>query len=333
MSLSREIRLVSRPVGAPVRENFELATVTVPPPGPGEVQVRNRWMAVDPAMRGRMGETKSYVAPFALGAPMEGPATGVVEQSNHPDFAPGDVVWSRLGWRELFNAPADALKKRDCSVLPEQAYLGFAGMTGLTAYTGLLHIADMRAGDTVFVSAASGGVGSVVCQIAKLKGNRVIGAAGGALKTAFLRDTLKLDGVIDYKAEPSLTKALAREAKAGIDVYFDNVGGDHLQAAIAIANPGGRFALCGMISQYNATEPSAAPRNLTQVVVKGLRLQGFIVLNYLHLEEQFLRDVTQWYQAGLIQAAETVHDGIDHALDAFFSLFGGDNLGRVLVRI
>lgn len=333
MTLSREIRLVSRPVGMPGPENFELASVAVPPPGPGEVQVRNRWMAVDPAMRGRMSEAKSYVAPFALGAPLEGPATGVVERSGHPDFAPGDIVWSRLGWRELFNAPASALKKRDCSILPEQAYLGFAGMTGLTAYTGLLHIAQMRDGDTVFVSAASGGVGSVVCQIARLKGNRVIGAAGGARKAAFLRDSLKLDGVIDYKAEPSLTKALAREAPDGIDVYFDNVGGDHLQAAIALARPGGRFALCGMISQYNATEPSAAPRNLTQVVVKGLRLQGFIVLNHLDLEDRFLADMTRWYQAGLIRSAETVHEGIGHALDAFFSLFGGDNLGRVLVRL
>jgi NADPH-dependent curcumin reductase CurA len=333
MPLSREVRLVSRPVGTPTPDNFELAIVEVPDPGPGEVQVRNTWMAVDPAMRGRMSDAKSYVPPFTLGAVMEGPCVGVVTLSNDPGFQPGDLVWSRLGWREYVNAPATALKKRDASVLPPQAYLGLAGMTGLTAYAGLFEVAGLKGGETVFVSAASGGVGSVVCQMAKLKGCRVIGAAGGARKMAFLRDRLGLDGVIDYKAEPSLTKALAKVAPDGIDVYFDNVGGDHLQAAIAIAKPFARFALCGMISQYNATEPSAAPRNLTQVVVKSLRLQGFIALNYLHLEPAFLADVTEWHRAGLLDSAETVHEGIDHALDAFFGLFKGENLGRMLVKL
>jgi NADPH-dependent curcumin reductase CurA len=333
MTKSREIRLISRPVGAPTLANFETASVEVPPPGPGEVQVRNRWMAVDPAMRGRMSDAKSYVPPFELNAPMEGPAIGEVLASNDAGFKPGDLVWSRLGWREVFNAPASALQQRDCSVLPEQAYLGFAGMTGLTAYVGLFECASLKDGDVVFVSAASGGVGSTVCQIAKLKGHRVIGAAGGARKLDYLLNTLKIDAAIDYKAEPSLTKALAAAAPEGIDVYFDNVGGEHLQAALAVANKYARFALCGMISVYNSTTPSAAPRNLMQAVIKNIRMQGFIVMNYAHMEEQFLRDVTAWYKAGKLTLAETVYEGIDHALEALFGLFSGENLGRMLVKL
>lgn len=333
MVASREVHLISRPVGAPSRDNFKMVSTDVPAPGPDEVQVRNRWMAVDPAMRGRMSDAKSYVPPFDLNAPMEGPAIGVVAASNDPNFKIGDIVWSRLGWREVFNAPASALQKRDCGILPEQAYLGFAGMTGLTAYVGLFDCASLKDGDVVFVSAASGGVGSTVCQIAKLKGHKVIGAAGGQRKIDYLMNELKIDAAIDYKAEPNLTKALARAAPGGIDVYFDNVGGDHLQAALAVANKFARFALCGMISTYNATTPSAAPRNIMQAVIKNIRMQGFIVMNYAHMEEQFLRDVTAWYQQGKLSLAETVYDGVDHALDALFGLFSGENLGRMLVKL
>lgn len=333
MTVSREVRLISRPVGAPVRDNFETVKVNVTAPGVGEVQVRNLWMAVDPAMRGRMSDAKSYVPPFNLGEAMQGPAIGEVVASEDPTFEAGDKVFSRMGWREVFNAPASALKKRDCTVLPEQAYLGFAGMTGLTAYAGLLDVAGLKPGDVVFVSAASGGVGSTVCQIAKLKGHKVIGSAGGARKVALLKESLGIDEAIDYKAEPNLTKALARAAPEGIDVYFDNVGGDHLQAALAVANQNARFALCGMISVYNSTEPSAAPRNLMQAVIKSLRLQGFIALNYMHLEDAFLRDVTQWHKEGKLSLAETVHEGIDHSLDAFFGLFTGENFGRMLVKL
>lgn len=333
MTVSREVRLRRRPVGMPTAEDFALATVQVPAPGPGEVQVRNRWMAVDPAMRGRMSEARSYVPPFALDAPMEGPAVGRVVASNDPAFRPGDVVWSRLGWREVFNAPGAALKRRDCTILPEQAYLGIAGTTGLTAWTGLLHIAALQPGDVVFVSAASGGVGSIVCRIAKLKGHTVIGAAGGERKVAFLRERLGVDAAIDYKAEPNLTRALARAAPDGIDVYFDNVGGEHLHAALAVANPHARFALCGMISQYNSTEPPTAPRNLVQAVVKRIRLEGFIVLDHLDREEAFLADVTEWYRQGTLEQAETVYEGIERALDAFFGLFRGENLGRMLVKL
>jgi NADPH-dependent curcumin reductase CurA len=334
---SAEMQLRRRPVGTPVAEDFALVGVDVPPPGLGEVQVRNLWMAVDPAMRGRMNDAKSYVLPFALDAPMEGPAIGEVIASHDPRFAPGDLVFSRLGWRELFNAPASALQHRDRAALPAQSYLGFAGSTGLTAYAGLLRIAMLKPGDVVFVSAASGAVGSIVCQIAKIKGHQVIGSAGGPRKAAFLKDVLGVDAAIDYKAEPNLTRALAREVKAigaaGIDVNFENVGGEHLQAALALANYKARFAICGMISQYNVTDAPTVPRNLTMMMTKSIRMEGYIVLDHMDLEPQFLADMTAWHDAGLIRQAETVYDGIEHSLDAFWGLFSGDNLGRTLVKL
>jgi NADPH-dependent curcumin reductase CurA len=333
MTKSREIRLKSRPVGAPTLETFDLAEVDVPAPALGEVQVRNLWMAVDPAMRGRMSEAKSYVPPFEVGAPLEGPAVGEVVTSQSPAFAPGDLVFSRLGWRELFNAPAAALGKRDGAALPPQAYLGFAGMTGLTAYVGLFRIAGLKAGETVFISAASGGVGSIACRLAKLAGAKVIGSAGGALKQSFLLGELGVDAAIDYKAEPNLTKALAAAAPEGIDVYFDNVGGDHLQAALAIAKPRARFALCGMISAYNATQPPAAPRNLVQAVIKSLRLEGFIALDHLDLEPELLQKVTAWHAEGRLRQVETVFEGLERAPEAMLALFSGDTLGRTLVRL
>ena len=334
---SGEMQLKRRPVGAPVPEDFALVSVDVAPPGDGEVQVRNLFMAVDPAMRGRMSDAKSYVPPFELDAPMQGPAIGEVVASNDPAFAPGDLVFSRLGWRELFNAPASALQHRDRAALPISAYLGFAGSTGLTAYAGLMRIAAMKDGDVVFVSAASGAVGSIACQIAKIKGHKVIGSAGGARKVAFLRDSLGLDAAIDYKAEPNLTRALAREVKAigatGIDVNFENVGGDHLQAALALANYKARFAICGMISQYNVMEAPTVPRNLTMMMTKSIRMEGYIVLDHADLEAQFLADVTAWHAAGQISQAETIYDGIERSIDAFNGLFSGDNLGRTLVKL
>ena len=334
---SREMQLKRRPVGTPVGEDFALVAVDVPPLGAGEVQVRNLWMAIDPAMRGRMNDAKSYVPPFALDAAMEGPAIGEVVASSDPGFAPGDLVFSRRGWRELFNAPADTLQHRERGALPPQAYLGFAGSTGLTAYAGLLRIAQLREGDVVFVSAASGAVGSIACQIARIKGAKVIGSAGGPRKQAFLTDVIGVDAAIDYKAEPNLTKALAREVKAigasGIDVNFENVGGEHLQAALALANYKARFAICGMISQYNVTEAPTVPRNLTALMTKSIRMEGFIVLDHMDLEPQFLADMQAWHAAGLITQAETVYEGIERSLDAFNGLFTGANLGRTLVKL
>ena len=337
MTYSRQIHLVRRPVGTPVEKDFDTIQIPIAPPAAGEVQVRNLWMAIDPAMRGRMSDAKSYVQPFALDAPMEGPAIGEVVASNDPAFAPGDLVFSRLGWREIFNAPASALQLRDKATLPSQAWLCFAGMPGLTAYAGLVRVATLKAGDVVFVSAASGAVGSIACQIARNMGCKVIGSAGGPDKTAFLRDVLKVDAAIDYKAEPSLTKALAREVKAigatGIDVYFDNVGGDHLQAALALANNFARFAICGMISQYNVTGAPTVPRNLTMLMTKRIRMEGYIALDHMDLETEMVEQMTAWNVAGQMASAETVYDGIDKALDAFNGLFTGANIGRTMVKL
>jgi NADPH-dependent curcumin reductase CurA len=332
MTTSREIRLKSRPTGLPTADNFELAHLEVVDPGPGEVQVRNLWMTVDPYMRGRMNEGKSYVPPFALGQPLQGGAIGEVIASNDPAFQKGDLVQSMLGWREVFNASPSSLRKLDPRGLPPQAFLGVAGMPGLTAYVGLLRVAGLKDGDVVFVSAAAGAVGSVVCQIAKIKGHKVIGSAGGADKSAYLKE-IGVDAAIDYKAVPDLTAAVRQAAPEGIDVYFDNVGGEHLEAAIACAKPFARFAVCGMISQYNATSPPAAPRNLIQMIGKRLRLQGFIVSDHADAQADFVADLSRWVADGKLRWRETTLEGIENAPRALLSLFEGGNVGKMLVKL
>ena len=329
---SREIRLKSRPVGLPTADNFELAKVELPAPGAGEVQVKNLWMTVDPYMRGRMMDRESYVPPFQVGEAMQGGAVGEVVASNAEGLRPGDLVSSMLGWREAFNTPAGALQKLDTHGLPPQTFLGVAGMPGLTAYVGLTKIAALKPGDVVFVSAAAGAVGSVVCQIAKLKGHTVIGSAGGADKVAFLKE-IGVDQVIDYKAEKDLTAALRRAAPKGIDVYFENVGGEHLEAALTVANPFARFALCGMIAQYNATEPPKGPSNIIMAVGKSLRLEGFIVSNHFDMAPQYLKALAGWIQSGQFKWKETVETGIENAPKAFLKLFSGENMGKMLVKL
>jgi len=340
MTTSREIRLKSRPVGVPAVTDFELATVEVAAPGPGEVQVRNLWMSVDPYMRGRMYDRPSYVPPFELGKALQGGAIGQVVASNDPDFAVGDIVNSMFGWRELFNvapkamaAPGmAALTKIDTHGLPPQTFLGILGMPGMTAYAGLLRVAALKDGDVVFVSAAAGAVGQVVCQIAKLKGHTVIGSAGGPDKVAFLK-SIGVDHVIDYKATPDVVAELAKVAPKGIDVYFENVGGVHLEAAINSARPFARFALCGMISQYNETGEPVGPRNIIQAVGKSLRLEGFIVSNHYDLYPAFVKDMAEWIGAGKLKWNETVEEGVDRAPEAFIKLFSGENLGKMLVKL
>ena len=332
MTTSREIRLKSRPAGVPTPDNFELATVNLPDPGPGEVQVRNSWMTVDPYMRGRMNDVQSYVPPFQIGEALQGGAVGEVVASNDPAFKAGDTVQSFFGWREAFNAPAATVQKLDTHGLPPQAFLGVAGMPGLTAYVGLLKVAALKDGDVVFVSAAAGAVGQVVCQIAKLKGHTVIASAGGADKVDYLK-SLGVDHVIDYKAEPDLTAALMRAAPTGIDVYFENVGGAHLEAALMAARPFGRFALCGMISQYNATDMGAGVRGLIMAVGKSLRLEGFIVSNHFDKQAEFVHDMSGWIASGQVKARETVEQGIENAPTAFLKLFKGENLGKMLVKL
>jgi len=332
MPAIREVRLKSRPSGLPVHDNFEVATVDLADPGPGEVQVKNLWMTVDPYMRGRMNDVKSYAPPFQLGKVMDGGAIGQVTASNDPAFNEGDLVQSGFGWREGFNASAKSLQKLDPRDLPPQAFLGVAGMPGLTAYAGLLRIAALKDGDVVFVSGAAGAVGSLVCQIAKAKGHKVIGSAGGSEKVAFLKE-IGVDHAIDYKAEKDLTQALLAAAPDGIDVYFDNVGGDHLEAALNAAKLFSRFAICGMISIYNATEPQPGPRNLAMLIGKNIRMEGFIVSHHFDMMPKFIEDLSGWVRDGKVTWKETVFEGIEKAPDAFVGLFKGENLGKMLVKL
>ncbi|MFD6264004.1 NADP-dependent oxidoreductase [Micromonospora chalcea] len=330
--MNREIHLASRPQGWPTAENFRLVTTEVPTPGPGQVVVRNRFMSVDPYMRGRMNDVKSYVPPFALDAPLDGGAIGEVVAGEAEGVKPGDVVLHGLGWREYALVDARGARKVDPDLAPVTAYLGVLGMTGLTAYAGLLDVAAMKPGETVFVSGAAGAVGSMVGQIAKLRGaGRVIGSAGSRAKVERLT-ALGFDAAFDYHDGP-VFKQLRAAAPDGVDVYFDNVGGDHLEAAIGAMNLHGRAAICGMIAQYNATEPPAAPRNLALVIGKRLTLRGFLVSDHGHLREQFVQEVAGWLREGRLSYDETVIDGIEQAPEAFLGLLRGENLGKMLVRL
>lgn len=330
MSTGREIHLASRPSGTPTEDNFRLIQVEVPEPTAGQIKVRNLVMSVDPYMRGRMDDVKSYIAPFALDAALEGGAVGEVVQSNSPEFQPGDRVLHNFGWRDWAVGDAKRFKKLDASVDPG-AYLGILGMPGLTAYVGLLDIAAMKPGDTVFVSGAAGAVGSLVGQLAKLKGAaRVIGSAGSASKVAFLTEQAGFDAAFNYKDAP-VRRQLRQAAPEGIDVYFDNVGGEHLEAAIAVARPFARFALCGAIAAYNGAVPG--PGNMAMLVGKRLNLRGFIVSDHADRMADLIRDVAPAYAAGQLKAPQTVVDGLDNAPSALLGLLRGDNLGKMIVTI
>jgi NADPH-dependent curcumin reductase CurA len=329
---AREIRLKSRPVGLPQAENFELAEVTLPEPGAGEVLVRNMWMSVDPYMRGRMYDRPSYVPPFQIGQALQGGAIGRVAKSNDARFKPGDLVESMLGWREAFVAPASALNKLPATNVPPQAYLGVLGMPGMTAYTSFHRIGEPKAGDVVFVSGAGGAVGATVCQIAKIRGCTVVASAGSDAKLAWLK-SVGVDQGINYKTCGSLLKAVQAAAPKGIDIYFDNVGGEHLEVAMEAARPFARFIECGMISIYNDTEPKPGPRNMAYIVGKRLKLQGFIVSDFMDMREQFLADMTQWVADGRMKWEETVENGVARAPQAFLNLFSGANTGKMLVKL
>jgi len=331
--VSREIRLKRRPVGVPDDGDFELAEVTLEEPAEGQILVRNVYMSVDPYMRGRMTDRKSYVPPFALGEAMTGGAVGRVEVSRNERFAPGDCVLGMNGWRECFLSDGSDLQPVDPALAPLQSYLGVLGMPGLTAYVGLLDIGALRAGETVFVSGAAGAVGSVVCQIAKIKGCRVVGSAGSPAKVAWLTTEAGIDEAFDYRTVESLGGALAQACPDGIDVYFDNVGGEHLEAALEGMNTGGRIVACGSISTYNATEPPCAPHNLFRIVTNRLTMRGFIVTDHTDRHPAFVRDASGWIGEGRLKWRETIVDGIEAAPAAFIGLFSGANFGKMLVRL
>lgn len=332
-TVSREIRLKHRPVGLPSARDFELVAVPMPAPGTGEVLVRNLYMSVDPYMRGRMTEQPSYVEPFQLGQPLEGGCVGQVVQSQGGKFQVGDYVLGRKGWREYYVSDGADLTKIDPTLAPPQAYLGILGMPGMTAYVGLLDIGRPEAGNTVFVSAAAGAVGSIVCQIAKLKGCRVVGSAGSAAKVHWLQEVAGVDAALNYKEVDSLTAELWKHCPHGIDVYFENVGGAHLEAALEHMNMRGRIVLCGIISQYNETTSSSGPRNLRLAVRKRLTLTGFIVSDHFDRLPQFYADMGAWIADGKIKWQETIMDGIENAPKAFLGLFKGENTGKMLVRL
>ena len=332
--MARAWHLKSRPEGLPTRDNFELRDVALPDLSDGMVRVRNLWLSVDPYMRGRMNDVKSYVPPFQLGEPMEGGAVGEVVESKAEGLKPGDLVQHMAGWRDEAVMPArTANKLPDLGAEPQQ-FLGTLGVTGATAYFGLLDAASAKEGETVFVSAAAGAVGSAVVQIAKAKGMRVIGSARGAEKCAWVRE-LGADQVVDYTEAPIL-KGLARAVKAlgadGIDVYFDNVGGDHLDAALALARQNARFAICGMIEGYNDPKP-ASLRFIMRIIAARIRLQGFIVFDYQPRMAEFYRDMGGWLASGAVKSRETVVEGLDAMPQAFLGLFEGANTGKMLVKL
>lgn len=331
---STQIQLVRRPEGWPVADDFRTATVQYDAPRKGEIRVENAFLSVDPYMRGRMNDVRSYTAPYALGETMTGGAVGRVTESDDPAFPVGAAVLHQLGWRDIAQAEASQFRIVDeLPGVPLSLRLGVLGMTGLTAYVGLTAIAGMQAGDTVFVSGAAGAVGSAAGQIARLLGAaRVIGSAGSAEKVALLTDRYGYDAAFDYHAAP-VREQLSEAAPDGINVYFDNVGGDHLEAALDAFRDGGRAALCGAIAGYNATEKPAGPDNLANIITRGLTLRGFTLSGYLDRAPEFNALMSGWFQEGRIAYDETLVDGIENAVDAFLSMMRGGNTGKMLVRL
>jgi NADPH-dependent curcumin reductase CurA len=330
---TREIRLASRPVGRPVPENFRLAESPLPELRDGQILVRNLFISVDPYMRGRMNDVKSYSAPFALDAALDGGAVGEVIASGSEARKVGDVVVHHLGWREYAVLDADATSVARTDLAPASAFLGALGMTGLTAYAGLLKVAEFKPGDAVFVSGAAGAVGSLVGQIAKAMGaSRVIGSAGTPEKVARLLE-LGFDAAFNYRDAPVRDQLKAATGGKGIDVYFDNVGGDHLEAALAELNVGGRVAMCGAIAQYNSTDATPAPRNLALAIGKQLTLRGFLVGGQRQHRAEFFEKMAAWLADGTVRYDETVVDGLENAPQAFMDLLEGANTGKMLVRL
>lgn len=333
-NVSTQIQLVRRPTGWPVHDDFRTVRVDLAPVGPGQVRVLNEYISVDPYMRGRMDDARSYVAPYALGETMTGGAIGRVVESRSEDVPTGSIVQHQYGWRDVVQEDAAAFQiVPDVPGVPLSLRLGLLGMTGMTAYVGLTKVGGLREGDTVFVSGAAGAVGTAAGQIAKLLGaGRVIGSAGSPEKVALLTEKYGYDVAFDYK-DASVREQLPRVAPDGIDLFYDNVGGDHLEAALDVLNDGGRAALCGAISGYNASGSTPGPDNLANLITRGLRLEGFTLGHYMQHAPEFRERMTEWFSAGRIAYDETIVEGIDHAVDAFLDMMHGSNIGKMLVRI
>ncbi|WP_157248646.1 NADP-dependent oxidoreductase [Nonomuraea typhae] len=331
--MNREIRLAARPSGEPALSDFDLAATPVPQLGDGQVLVRNTWMSVDPYMRGRMDDKESYIPPFEIGRPLDGSAVGEVVASRAREIPVGATVVHFAGWREYAAVDAPHATVVDPSLAPAEVYLGVLGTTGLTAYASLTDVAPVRQGDTVFVSAAAGAVGSVAGQLArKLGAARVIGSAGGPVKGGKLVTDFGYDVAIDYRAG-SVAEQLRAAAPDGIDVYLDSVGGDHLVAAIDALNVGGRIAMVGAISAYNATEPVPGPANLFTLAAKNATLRGMLINYYLHLFPEWIGKAAGWLADGSLRAETTVAEGLERAPQAFLDVLSGGNVGKMLVKL
>ena len=325
MPKSREIHLVARPNGMPAQGDFALIETQVPDAADGEVLVENLYMSVDPAMRPRL------TAGQDLNVAMMGGALGRVVQSKNPEFAVGDLVSNRLGFREFFVSDGKGLTKLKADPdLSLTTHMHALGMTGFTAYGGLLHIGQLKDGEQVFVSTAAGAVGSIAAQIAKIKGCYVVGSTGSADKAAWLKDEVGLDAVINYKETP-IRKALEEATPKGIDVYFDNVGGDHLEAALRRINTLGRIPVCGFISGYNSGHSSVS--NLSNIIYSRVMLRGFVGTDFMHLYADFQRDMAGWLKDGKVKYQETILDGITNAPSALIGLLEGKNSGKMLVKL
>ena len=330
--MNRQIILISRPVGMPTTSNFDLAETTVPSPKEGELLLKSLYISVDPYMRSRMSEAKSYVPSFEVGKPMDGGVVAEVIESRHPDFIAGDAVLGHLQWQEIQAVNAQQVTKLD-KAAPLSYYLGILGMPGLTAYFGLNEIGKPVAGETVVVSGAAGAVGMVVCQIARLKGCRVVGIAGSDDKNAYLKDVLKVDEVINYHTEKNMKAAIARTCPEGVDVYYDNVGGEISDAVFANINKFARIILCGQISMYNNTEIPVGPRPQPLMVKKSALMQGFIVSNYSARFGEGVQQLAQWLAEGKLSYQETIVKGFENLPETFIGLFHGKNTGKLLVEV
>jgi hypothetical protein len=328
--VSREIRLVGHPSGLAGDSPFEVAESPIPDPADGQILIRNAYFSVDPFMRPRTGDARTYVAPFTLGEAMTGGAVGRVAVSRHSGFAEGEWVLHTLGWREWALSDGTHVWKIDPSVAPISTALGVLGPPGFTAWYGLFEIGQPKEDETIFVSGASGAVGSAAGQMAKIAGCRVIGSAGSSEKVAWLRE-LGFDEAFDYHARP-VREALAEAAPGGIEIYFDNVGGDHLEAAIGAMRNHGRIVACGCLSRYSDPEPEA-PRNLFMVVTKRLRMEGFLITEHLDRFSEFQAMAREWVRDGRLRYRETVIDGIENAPGSFLGLLRGESMGKMLVKV
>jgi NADPH-dependent curcumin reductase CurA len=328
---AREIRLVARPQGFPGEDLFEVADTAIPDPAEGQVLIRNAYFSVDPYMRPRMNDVRSYVAPFTLGEAMTGGAVGRIAVSRNSRYAEGDWVLHQLGWREWALSDGATLRRLDPSAAPISTALGVLGMPGFTAWYGLFVLGEPKEGETILVSGAAGAVGSAAGQMARIAGCRVVGSAGSAEKVAWVRE-IGFDEAFDYR-EQSARSALTELAPDGIDIYFDNVGGDHLEAAIASLRNYGRVVACGSISRYNDAEPSPGPRNMFMVVTKRLRLQGYIISDHFDRFAEFAREASEWVRDGRLKYRETIVEGIENAPQAFLGLLRGENIGKMLVKV